>query len=98
MKREDTRHRRNPQKACTKEKRKGKPNKDKRHFNGTAVNLTESALRREAHKGKGKRKQHEEQKQPCTKNIFVNITRLVILSINLLLLIIYSYKTKAGEE
>lgn len=36
--------------------KKGKPTKDERHFNGTAVNHTESAQKRETHKGKGKRK------------------------------------------
>lgn len=88
MKRKETRNRRNP-KSMLKGQKKGKPTKDKRHFNSTAVNHTESALRRETHKGKGKRKEHKEQKQPCTKNIFVNITGLVIHSIILLLHIIY---------
>lgn len=54
MKRKETRNRRNP-KSMLKGQKKGKPTKDKRHFNGTAVNHKESALRRETHKGKGKR-------------------------------------------
>lgn len=47
-------NRRNP-KSMLKGQKKGKPNKDKRHFNGTAVNHTDSALWREPHKGKGKK-------------------------------------------
>ena len=41
---------------------KGKPTKDKRHFNSTAVNDTESALRRETHKGKRKKKRTQRTK------------------------------------
>lgn len=37
--------------------KKRKPNKDKRQFNGTAVNHTESALWRETHRHKKKRTQ-----------------------------------------
>lgn len=87
-------------KTMLKRRKKGKSTKDKIHFNGSAVNHTARALWRETHKGKGKRKEHKEQKQPCTSNILVNITRLGIISIILLLYIIllFLYNTIVLED
>lgn len=58
-------------KSMLKGQRKGKPNKDKIQFNGTAMNHTESALKRNTQRKSGK-EEHGEQKQPCKKNICMN--------------------------
>lgn len=75
------------QKACTKDKGKEKPNKDKIHFNGTAMNHTESALKRNTQRKSGK-EEHEEQKQACKKNIFVNTAGFLSI-----ILLVYNLST-----
>lgn len=55
-----------PQKSMRKGQKKGKPTKDKRRFNGTAENHTESALWRETHDKKEK-KNKKNRSSPETK-------------------------------